>query len=803
MHASPDVTLLNALVGRLDLAMKVRLLTGASMWTTGEAPEIGLASLTLSDGPVGVRGPVFAENQLAANFPSPTALAASWDDELLFRVGQALAAEAQRQGVDVVLGPTINLHRSPLGGRHFECLSEDPYLTGRLATAYVQGMQEAGTGACPKHFVANDAETERTTVDNLVDERTLRELYLAPFERVMTDAGPWTVMAAYNGVNGAPMSENELLAEPLKGEWAWDGLVMSDWGGVYSTAPSARAALDLAMPGPDSPWSAGLVEAVRAGDVDEDLLDAKLVRLLRLAARAGALAGHGPGVRSAQVPAVKPGPLVREAACAGTVLLRNDGVLPLAPGSLERVALIGPNALEPRSQGGGSAMVFAPYVVTPLAGLVERLGPGVEVATALGAPLRNQLRAPHAEELDGASVRWLDADSRLLAEEPLATTWLYRSFRSLHPGAASLEVRARFRPTAPGAWRVGVSGVGAFELELDGRLVLQETFVRDRMDMHAVGIEPPQSWVDIDVDESVEAVLRYRWAEDLFLFSAGFGVQEVERPGDDEITRAVELARASDVAIVVVGTSEAVESEGVDRTDLRLPGRQDELVIAVAAANPRTVVVVNAGSPVELPWRDQVSAVLVVWFPGMEMGHALADVLLGDVEPGGRLPTTWPGRTDECPVLDVIPVEGLLRYEEGLHVGHRAYLRSPVAPAYWFGHGLGYTTWDYEAIQATPSSATVRVRNTGQRAGKQVVQVYASRPDSSLDRPAVVLAGYATVHAGPGEVLEVEVPVDPRVLRHWDGTSHSWSVEPGALRLHTGPHAGDLPLQATTVLSPP
>ena len=792
------------LVARLDLATKIRLVSGSGVWTTAEAPSIGLAAVTMSDGPVGVRGPEFSEQRLSANFPSSTALAASWDEELLLRIGQALAAEATRHGADVVLGPTINLHRSPLGGRHFECFSEDPHLTGRLAVAYVRGLQDSGVGACPKHYVANDAETDRREVDNMIDERTLRELYLAPFEAVVVDASPWALMAGYNGVNGAPMSENALLAEPLKGEWGWDGLVMSDWGGVYSTEPSAVAALDLAMPGPEPKWGEPLLEAVRAEAVDEAVLDAKVVRLLRLAARAGALAGAHT-VRPAAAEAAAASPLAREAAVAGTVLLSNDGILPLQRHALRRVALLGPGAIEPRSQGGGSAMVFPPYVVRPQEALARALGEQIEVVTTIGAQLRQALRSPLPDEVEGTTVTWLAADGRVLAEEAASAPWLVRSFSSVWPGSTSVMIRTRFRAPLGGTWRLGVSGVGAFDLELGGEPALETTFVRDRMDMASWGVEAPQAAIDVELDPGapVDVQLRYRWPDDMYLMSSGFGVEQVLGTGDDEIARAVELARASDVAVVVVGTSEAVESEGHDRTNLKLPGRQNDLVAAVAAANPRTVVVVNAGAPVELPWRTQVGAILVTWFPGMECGNALTDVLLGDAEPGGRLPTTWPVDLMSAPVVEVEPTEGRLAYDEGLHIGHRAYLRAGVEPAYWFGYGLGYTTWEYESLDATPSAARVQVRNTGGRPGKQVVQVYISRPESALERAALALAGFTVVHVEPGRSVEVEVPLDPRALRHWDEETHAWAVEPGPLDVHTGPHVGDLRLHARTALTAP
>jgi beta-glucosidase len=317
--------------------------------------------------------------------------------------------------------------------------------------------------------------------------------------------------------------------------------------------------------------------------------------------------------------------------------------------------------------------------------------------------------------------------------------------------------------------------------------------VPEVFDVHQVFALLPQYDVvrPLVAGRRVDVRMRYRWPENGFIFRVGFVVGAPVRTPDEELAHAVELARSADVAVVVVGTSDTVESEGFDRTSLTLPGRQDELVRAVAAANPRTVVVVNSGAPVELPWRDEVSAVLVSWFPGMEFGNALADVLLGAVEPGGRLPTTWPSAMADVPVLGVTPTDGRLGYSEGLHIGHRAYLRAGTEPAFWFGHGLGYTTWQYESIEATDATtATVRLSNTGDRAGKQVVQVYASRPDSGVERPVRWLAGFAVVTAEPGEEVEVPVEISDRALRHWDGAG--WTVEPGTFTLASGPSAGDL-----------
>ena len=809
---------LDALISKLDLPTKVRLLSGSGPWTTQAADEIGLGSMTLSDGPVGVRGGTDTELEPSAAFPSGSAMAATWDEDLLGRIGNALAAEAVRKGVDVVLGPTINLHRSPLGGRHFECMSEDPLLTGRLATAYVRGVQQRGIGACPKHYVANDAETDRFTIDNRVDERTLRELYLAPFEAVVADADPWMVMAAYNAVNGAAMTENDLLEEPLKGEWGFGGVVVSDWGALYDGERGARAALDLTMPGPDEKWAEPLVEAVRAGRVPEAALDAKLRRLLVLAARTGALGGAAPAADKPSAGRIEDASaLAREAAASAAVLLRNDGILPLDREQLRRVALLGPGARDARPLGGGSASVPPAYVVTPLAGIAAALDGQAEVVTAVGAVLSEALRAPRPDELSGsdgswaATLRWLDDEGTTVLEQHAGTATIIRILADAPDGATQLEVRTGFNPDEDGDWRIGVIGRGDAALLLEGTTVLEARDPGGAFDIHEVFATPPQydTVVPMRAGERVDVRIRYRWPTEGFLFRVGLVVGPPLRPADEELAHAVELARTSDVAVVVVGTSDAVESEGFDRTSLTLPGRQDELVRAVAAANPRTVVVVNASSPVELPWRDEVAAVLVVWFPGMEFGNALADVLTGSVEPGGRLPTTWPVAMSEAPVVEVTPTDGRLEYTEGLAIGSRAYLATGTEPAYWFGHGLGYTTWDVLGLDA-PTQATgdgfevrVRLRNTGSRSGKQVVQVYASRPGSAVERPQRWLAGFAVVTAEPGEVVDVPVGIHARALRHWDTSAGGWAVEPGDVTLSVGRSAGELCASATVALGTP
>src|SRR3954468_16827671 len=398
-------------VAALSLEQKVRLLTGADFWSLYPEPAVGLRRLVVSDGPAGVRGETWDERDTSANVPSPTALAATWDEERIERLGRLLAAECRRKGVDVLLAPTVNLHRTPYGGRHFECFSEDPLLTARIGVAYVRGVQAGGVGATVKHFVGNDSETQRMTLDARIGERALRELYLAPFEAIVREGGVWSVMAAYNGVNGQPMTESPLLRDVLQGEWDFDGVVMSDWFATRTTVPSATAALDLVMPGPDGPWGDALIAAGRAGEVDEATLDDKVLRVLRLAARVGALEGS-PAAAAPELGEAEIAATLRRATAAGFVLARNAGaVLPLDGSALERVAVVGPNARDARTLGGGSATVFPPYTVSPLDGLRAAL-PQAQIDHLPG--VRAHTRLPVADI--SAELRFLAGDDPLSTE---------------------------------------------------------------------------------------------------------------------------------------------------------------------------------------------------------------------------------------------------------------------------------------------------------------------------------------------------------------------------------------------------
>ncbi|WTW98885.1 glycoside hydrolase family 3 C-terminal domain-containing protein [Streptomycetaceae bacterium NBC_01309] len=822
----------NALA-RLDTGRKIRLLTGSGFWRTHAEPAVGLRAMVLSDGPAGVRGERFDERDPSAVLPCPTAVAASWDPGLARRLGRLLAAEARRKGVDVVLGPTVNLHRTPYAGRNFECYSEDPLLSGEMGAATVAGLQSAGVAATVKHYVGNDFETDRFTVDVRIGERALREVYAAPFEHIVRTAAPWALMAAYNSVNGTTMTESPLLDEPLRGEWGFDGLVVSDWFAARSTEGAALGSLDLAMPGPLGPWGDALAAAVEAGRVPLKAVDAKVRNLLRLAARVGALGTLGDPEENTppshetdkthetnethETHETHGGThqpederaLLRAAATSGAVLVRNhDALLPLPAERLRRIAVLGPNAATARVQGGGSATVHPRHTVSPLDGLRAALGDTVEVTHAPGVRTRPRLPAlDHRHATDpvtgepGFRVRFHAPDGSLVLDElRLSARLLWLSDATVQQ-ACTVEVEADVRMPGGGPHRIGVAGSGRFLLTADDTVLVDEDIAKD--DPLSGILHPPERSTThhLAPDRPVRLRLRHEFPTGALVVGFLLGVEAPDTPADEELRRAVALAADADAAVVEVGTNEQLESEGVDRTTLALPGAQDELVRRVAAANPRTVVVVNAGAPVLLPWRSEVGAVLLTWFPGQEFGHALADILLGRSEPGGRLPMTWPADETSPALRPTTPAEGVVTYGDDLDVGYRAWAAGGHRPAYPFGHGLGYTTWEYVAVSApadvpADGDAVVRVtlRNTGPRHGRHTVQAYLRREASAVARPSLWLAAFTTAEAAPGAETTVSLRLPPRAFAHW---AEGWQIEPGGFTLLIGDSAEDHAIRTT------
>ncbi|MGO4454765.1 beta-glucosidase [Arthrobacter sp. RAF14] len=844
-------------ISRLSLEEKVNLLTGETAFTLPGNDAIGLVPLAFSDGPTGVRGLKFMGGDAVALFPNATLIASSWDDAIAEEVGGMLSEEAHRQNIHVVLGPTINLHRTPLGGRLFEAYSEDPYLTGRAASAYVRGLQEGapdagsggagqrdggpgsggsgrrggGTGACLKHLVANESEILRNFMDSRVSETALREVYLLPFEMAVQDAHPWAMMAAYNDINGVTATEQDHIQNGIvKDEWGWDGLIMSDWFATKRTVQSANGGLDLVMPGPVGPWGDRLVAAVRRGDVAESTVDDHVTRLLLLARRTGAFGTDGTSPLASSVFAQgMPAPdsperreQLRRIATRGMTLLKNDaGALPLSQDG--PVALVGRSAVHTVCMGGGSAQVTPPYQVSIAEGLETRLGDRLTVVDGLAIRRRPLAASPEfvtdpVSGEPGVRITRLAADGHELGSGHSPVASLSTGFDD--PGQespAAVRIEADLRNPA-GTVRVGAIGAGHWHVtvtgpdgtvleELDrevstegfdpGEGILRPPAFSELLDLPAgVRVTAAQTFRTVDWRAVLEAQPHVRVAEESHIFAAsGAGVaalvaESLPVSDDQALAAAEEAAGGAGTAVVVVGLTEEDETEAADKHTLALPGRQDELVRRVAAAAERTVVVVNAATPILMPWLDEVDAVVIVGLPGQEGGHAVADVLTGAAEPTGRLVTTYPSADGAAPAWNTQPDETLgLDYSDGTAIGYRGYhAGNAPEPLFWFGAGLGFGAWEYADAELTDDdgapAVSLTLRNVSARDSREAVQLYYDPAEAGQP---VRLAGYATVEVPAGGSVPVTVRADPRLFRRWDETAGSWQdLSGGELLLARG-----------------
>ena len=847
--ADDGLVWIEGVLADLTLDEKVDLMSGRDLWSVRPVERLGLPALKVCDGPAGARGTGLLGTGIPALcIPCGTALGATWNPDLVEELGGALAAETRARGSHVLLAPTVNLHRTPLGGRSFECMSEDPVLTGKIASGYIRGVQGGGVATTVKHFVANDSEFERTTISSEVDDRTLREVSLRPFEMAVTEGGAWGVMSSYNRINGTYAAEHDhLLTTVLRGEWDFDGIVVSDWFGAKSTAASASAGLDLEMPGPPRWYGERLVTAVMSGEVPEATIDDAVRRLLRLMQRTGAVGEpHDRPERELDEPSHRT--LVRRAAAEGFVLLRNEPVgddptvgalLPLDPSGIDRLAVIGPNAATAMIMGGGSAALVAQHMTAPLDAIVDRLGDRMEVVHELGAitersaqPLGGRATATAGGER-GFDVEYFDTMDR---SGPVVGTRTFRDGRILHFDAApgvtdlrecSFRATTRFTPVVDGEHVLALVQSGRARLLVDGAVVIDG--VDDPMDpgdeFFGFGSAERTAAVTLAAGQPVDVVIEWTAEGAAFLGGVKLGLRTPV--ADDLMDRAVVAAGDADVVVLVVGTNLDWETEGRDRESMDLPGDQPELIRRVCAANPRTVVVVNAGSVVTSDWAEDAPAVLATWFGGQEMADALVDVLVGDEEPSGRLPTTVPHRLADTPAYLHYPGEnGRVVYTEGLFTGYRWYEARDIDVAFPFGHGLSYTRfeWGTPTVDAPdtvadletgrPVVVTVPVRNVGDRAGSEVVQAYVGCDAPRLSRPARELRGLAKVRLEPGEEREVELVLDHRAFTYWDPGDPSyperadaapvaagvgverraeagWVIDPGSHRIHLGASSAD------------
>jgi beta-glucosidase len=646
------------LILQMTLEEKVSLLAGKDMWHTVAVERLGIPVVKVTDGPNGARGAEGSTGLTSACTPCGAALGATWNTELVEQVGKVLAEEVKAKGAHILLAPTVNIHRTPTAGRNFECYSEDPLHSGEIASAYIDGLQKNGAGACIKHFVTNDQEFERFSISSEIAERPLHEIYLEPFRIAIQKAKPWAVMSAYNRINGVYAADNDYtLYEILKERWGFDGIVMSDWFGTYGPT-SAESGLDLEMPGP-ARWASieHIKKALETGRMTQEKLDDKVRRMLRMMERVGAF--DQPSLQPETAydnPAHRT--ILRRASAESIVLLKNNGSLPLE--EAKSILVLGENAVVPQIVGGGSAHVNVHYVVTPLDGIKSRAKGNVHYF--IGTPTHRNLPVAQAgwfKADDGSIGLTMSAyTNHELAGEPYSSTicdrfnfsWFNTETAAPNPEAFSVKFTGTLTVPETGSYDFGLTSLGLSRISLDGKLLLDHWTERTDKEMRQKVVS-----TQLEAGRAYPILIEYSFAGKERWRGLRFGLMP-SLPADP-IAEAVEMAAKADVVVLIAGLTNEWESEGFDRPNMDLPNKQDELIRRVAAANPKTIVVMNAGSPVSMPWADDVAAILQYWYPGQEGGNALADVLFGDVNPSGKLPTTHPYRLQDSPSYINFPGE--------------------------------------------------------------------------------------------------------------------------------------------------
>lgn len=810
-QTAPIEARISDLLPRLTLEEKILMIHGdSSGMDTTPIPRLGIPRLSMTDGPHGVR------HGQATAFPPGVVLASTWNESLLQQVGAGIGRETLAKGRNIILGPCTNIHRVPVGGRNFESYSEDPFLASRIAVGYIKGVQSVNCMATVKHYAANNQEWERGTISVEIDERTLREIYLPHFEAAIKEGGSWSIMCSYNRINGTYACENpHILTDILKNEWGFKGFVMSDWGAVHSTDPTALSGMDVEMPNGAFTGS-DLLDSVKAGRVPESVIDDKVVRILR-AMMATGLFDRKIFVDGSWVDSPQNRGIALQAAREGIVLLKNDnGVLPLDRNKIKTLAVIGPNAAVARVGGGGSSVVSPFYKVSPLEGIYKEAGADVEVRYAQGCDLTvtaNFEVIPTAYLIpkdDTGGVHGLLAeyyDNQQFNGDPVLTRIEQQpDFNGDNglpaPGLRSETMSIRYTgelvPPADGKYTFTAIGTGITHLYINGKLKI------NGYDFE--GLKGEKTTVPLKAGERVRIKFEYSSTGSRPFVKLGWTPQ-----GWDPIEEAAKLAASSDAAVVIVGLDMRIEGEGNDREDIELPGRQNELVAKVLAANPRTAVVLVNGTPLHIEsWVKNAPALVEAWYPGEEGGRAIAEILFGDVNPSGKLPVTLPVNIEQTQAFLEYPGgEGKVHYNEGIFVGYRYYDTKNIDPLFPFGHGLSYTTFAYKNLKISPEQAgaanpavkvTMDIENTGTRSGQEVVQLYVSDKESSVPRPLQELKGIKKIRLEPGEKQTVTFELDGRSFSFYDVKKGGWTAEPGAFEIRVGSSSRDIRLTGTMEL---
>jgi beta-glucosidase len=798
----------DSLLKQLSLEEKLDLIGGVDDFYIRANERIHLPRLKMSDGPIGVRnyGPSTAFGGVG--------MAAAWDPELAQKMGAVVGQDARARGVHFMLGPGVNIYRSPMNGRNFEYFGEDPFLAARTAVAYIEGVQSQGVSSTVKHFMGNNSEFDRHNTDSIIDERTMREIYLPAFEAAVKEANVGAVMDSYNLTNGFHLTQNGYFNTDIaKKEWGFKGIVMSDWDATYDAVAAANGGLDLEMPSGKFMNRSLLLPAIRAGKVSEATIDDKVRRILRTAVRFGWMDRDQ---TETSISRINPegDQVALEGARSGMVLLKNDsGLLPLDKGKIKSIAVIGPDAYPAQPVGGGSGAVQPFVAVSFLQGIANYLGTGAKVYYAAGLPTLDEMakQTKFTTEASGgqAGLKAEFFDNATLAGKQGIERVDQKA--NYDPGASggeaandgSIRWTGYFTPATPGEYLAFVQGPGengGYRLYIDKKIVIDDwTQAYAFLSQIKLSLQPGPHQVQL------EYFVRKGWGKQKLTFG-------IVRPEDLVTAEAKAIAAQADAVVVAVGFDQSIEGESGDRM-FGLPPGQDELISQIAATNKNTVVVVTSGGGVDMTrWVDHVPALFQAWFPGQEGGAALAQLLFGEFNPSGKLPMTFDRHWEENPAHDTYYPKGgdkKVTYTEGIFVGYRGYDKSGVKPLFPFGYGLSYTTFAYKNLTVSPSTSTSQpvqlhfeITNTGSRAGAEVAQVYVGDRHSSVPRPKKELKGFAKLKLGPGETQTVTITLDRRAFAYYDVKTHDWKVEPGHFDVYVAKSAGQIELTGKVAVAP-
>jgi beta-glucosidase len=818
----------DSLLAQMTLKEKVSMLSGVDLWRTYAVERLGIPALVTSDGPHGVRadGAAGRVKAPATSFPTGVSFASTWDPDLIYEVGQALAEETLGLGCDILLGPCVNIVRGPLAGRNFEAYSEDPFLAGKIAIGWINGLQSKKVGASLKHYALNNQEYERYRGSSQVDERTMREIYLSQFEMAVKESAPWTVMCSYNRINGVYAGDHHyLLTDILRKEWGFKGIVISDWTANHTIVDSVKAGLDIEMPGPAKFYGDLLEHAVRVWQIDESVIDESVRRILTVIVNSGRMdSPNGRPAGSVNTPEHQA--LACKVAEESIVLLKNQGdLLPMDAGKIKSIAVIGPNAAECRIGGGGSSFVEPPHLVSMLDGIKNRVGKDVKVEYQRGcnnltspAILGTEYFVPADGKGTGLTAEYF-TNTEFSGQPVVVRRESHVDFSWFNSGpdpkvgmsAFSLRLTGKLIPIESGLHTITLANTENGKLYLDGKLLIDNKV--GKIPLNQIWEDPSRitksTTLELESGKQYELCIEYMKLPgsnfDTFAAEEYAGLRLMYLPPNppELIERAASLAARCDVAVIFAGMPTGFESEGADRPHMDLPGPQAELIEAVAKANSKTIVVVNAGAPVAMPWIDAVPAALEAFYPGQEGGTAVARLLFGDVNPSGKLTSTFPKRLKDNPTYVNYPGTKEVYYGEGIFVGYRYYEYKDIEPLFPFGFGLSYTSFVYSDLKVTPVikqgdlvKVSFKISNTGKRAGKEAAQVYVHDEKSSLVRPLKELKGFKKVSLKPGESQVVNLELDQRALSFYDPYIKQWVAEPGEFEVLVGSSSRDIHLKA-------